>query len=153
MTRRMRESESSRRRLTRRTVESASSRRRLTRRMLESASLRRRLTRRVLVSYYVRVKTTSEFCQRLHLLHERLGVNSSRVESNSIQLKIQSHALYVRLLQKQGTGALRLDFKLSCVLSTTQKPRNTVDPPPTPQNHISYSVINYPEILEGSCKR
>ena len=93
---------------------------------------------------------TGEFCQRLHQLHGRLGVHSSRVELYSIQVKIQSHALYARLLQKQGTGALRLDFKLSCVLATTLKPRNDVDPPPTTENHISYSVVNYPEILEES---
>ena len=102
------------------------------------------------VSHYVQLKMTREFCQRLHQLHGRLGVHSSRVELYSIQVKIQSHALYARLLQKQGTGALRLDFKLSCVLATTLKPRNDVDPPPTTENHISYSVVNYPEILEES---
>ena len=100
------------------------------------------------VSHYVRLTVTREFCQRLHRLHGRLGVNSSRVELNSIQVKIQSYALYERLLQKQGTGALCLDFKLSCVLATTLKPRNITDPPPTTENHISYSVVNYPEILE-----
>jgi hypothetical protein len=100
------------------------------------------------VSHYVQLEMTGEFCQRLHQLHGRLGVHSSRVELYSIQVKIQSHALYTRLLQKQGDGALRLDFKLSCVLATTLKPRNDVDLPPTTENHISYSVVNYPEILE-----